>query len=195
MTLRLLRLVVLSLVGAGCASSPTSLAVVPTQAEVGEEADTATSTGIGEAVADWFGDRGRDLLDVVSLRLAIGPGLLAHARVTPWVAAGWGMLGRPESWAGGFEMKLYKVGWNGRSGGVWTERRAEAGVSVFYYCASEPGVLAGTVDVFPPESRRTFDIGAEAHLALIGAAAEVRVDEAVDFVLGLFGADIREDDD
>ena len=177
----------------GCASTP-SPAVGPAQDPADESPAADASASPAAAVGEWLADRGRDLVDVASLRVALGPGLLVHARATPWIAAGWGMLGRSEAWAGGFEMKVYRVGWSGRTGGVWTERRAEMGLSSFYYCEAEPTVLAGTIDVFPPEDRRTFDIGAELHLALVGAAAEVRPDEALDFVLGLFGVDLLDDD-
>jgi hypothetical protein len=137
--------------------------------------------------------RGLDLLDIVSARIAMGPGLLAHARATRFIAAGVGLLGKPEPW-GGFEFKKYGLGWVLREGGLWTERRAEIGISTFYYCESEPHLLGGNRATFEPESRGLFDFGGELHLFLVGAAAEVRPDEAIDFVTGLFGFDLLDDD-
>ena len=79
-------------------------------------------------------------------------------------------------------------------GGLWTERRAELGISTFYYCETEAHLLGGKRVEFEPESRGMFDFGGELHLLLVGAAAEVRPDQAIDFVLGLFGYDLLGDD-
>ena len=146
-----------------------------------------------QAALHYLAARGLDLLDIASARVAIGPGMLAHVWATRWIAAGIGSLGKPES-SGGFELKKFGLGWMLREGGLWTERRAEIGISVFYYCESEPHLLGGNRISFEPESRGLFDIGAEVHFLLIGAAAEVRPDQALDFLLGIFGIDLLDDD-
>lgn len=145
-------------------------------------------------ILDYLAARGYDLLDIASVRIAVGPGLLAHARMTRWIAAGAGYIGRAEAWGTGFEMGNYGLGWMLREGGVWTERRAEVGLFAFYYCESEPHRIGGNRETFAPECRGPFDVGAELHLALIGLAAEVRPDQAIDFVVGLLGFDPLEDD-
>ncbi len=153
----------------------------------------AASGGRGD-VGEWLSARGLDLIDLFSLRIGVGPGLLAHARVTEWIALGAGSMGRPESWAGGFELRKYGLGWCRREGGLWSERRAELGISTFYYCETDAAPLGGNRMTFPPDSRGRWDVGIEAHLALIGAAAEVRLDEILDFVVGLAGFDPSHDD-
>ena len=171
------------LLAAGCSSLGSF------QEEAGEEEEPEVST----TPLLYLENRGLDLLDIVSARIAVGPGLLAHARATRWIAAGIGALGKPEPW-GGFELKKYGLGWSLREGGLWTERRAEIGISTFYYCDTEAHLLGGNRELFEPESRGMFDIGAELHFLLVGAAAEVRPDQAIDFVVGLFGYDLLDDD-
>ncbi|MFH0944198.1 MAG: hypothetical protein V2A76_03290, partial [Planctomycetota bacterium] len=156
------------LLAAGCSSN--SSFQEETEEEVAEEAPSAPLL--------YLQNRGLDLLDIASARIAVGPGLLAHARATRWIAAGIGELGKPEPW-GGFELKKYGLGWSLREGGLWTERRAELGISTFYYCETEAHLLGGNRDTFEPESRGMFDFGAELHLLLVGAAAEVRPDQAL----------------
>ncbi|MBI4878961.1 MAG: hypothetical protein HY812_04770, partial [Planctomycetes bacterium] len=54
-------------------------------------------------------------------------------------------------------------------------------------------VLGGNRATFPPDCRGDFDFGGEVHLALAGAAAEVRPDEILDFLAGIAGFDPRGD--
>lgn len=143
----------------------------------------------------WLAERGLDLSDVVSVRLALGPGLLAHARVTRFVAIGAGELGSVAASRPGFTLDLYQLGWIKREGGLWTERRVELGLSTMYLFEAEGESLAGDRRTFGPPARRTLDVGVDLHLALIGAAADVRIDELFDFVAGVFGADPLDDDD
>lgn len=154
----------------------------------------ASAPAAGGGVGSWFRDRSLDLLDVASVRVGIGPSLLVHARATRWLAVGAGALGKPGGRVGGFAFPLHQLGTLRREGGAWTERRAEVGISVFYYFEAEATSLAGNRATFGPAARGTYDVGAELFLALIGAAAEVRPDEALDFVVGWFGLDPLGDD-
>lgn len=143
----------------------------------------------------WFAARGMDLSDIASVRVAVGPGLLAHARVTRFIAIGAGELGSVAAARQGFTLDHYQFGWIKREGGLWTERRVELGISTLYLFEAEGESLAGDRVTFGPPARRTLDVGLDLHLALIGVAAEVRVDEVFDFVAGLFGADPLDDDE
>lgn len=141
----------------------------------------------------WLAARGLDLLDVLSLRLAAGPGLLLHARATKWIAIGAGELGPTQLWEGSFALDCYELGWNLREGGLWTERRAEIGISTFYYCDAECKALGGCYDRCGPSAREPLDIGVEAHLALIGAGVDLRIVEIGDFLAGIAGFDPMQD--
>jgi hypothetical protein len=165
--------VVAALAGAGCAADP--------------DGTTAQTRG-------WFAARALDLSDVVAVRVAVGPGLLAHARVTRFVAIGAGELGSVAAGRPSFTLDHYQLGWIKREGGLWTERRVELGLSTMYSFDAEGETLAGDRVTFGPPSRHTFDVGADVHLALIGLAVDVRIDEALDFIGGLFGADLLDDD-
>ena len=153
----------------------------------------AETTG-ARVTRGWFAARGMDLLDVVSLRVGAGPGLLVHARVTPYVALGAGQIGSVTAAKPSFSMSVYELGWIKREGGLWTERRVELGLSTFYHYDVEGDLIQGNRATFSEAARGPFDVGADLHLALIGAAAEVRLDEIVDFVGGIFGADVLGDD-
>lgn len=138
--------------------------------------------------------RAQDFLDGVSMRFSVGPGLLAHARVTPYVSAGVGFLGPATSWGGGFSFPDYVLGWGLREGGLWTERRGEIGVSTFYYCEAEVLPIAGTRTQIGQAGRGPYDLGAELHLGLVGVAIDLRPEEWLDFLAGFVGNDPTGDD-
>ncbi|MBK6939706.1 MAG: hypothetical protein IPH13_05765 [Planctomycetes bacterium] len=154
----------------------------------------AQPIGVNPTPRGWFAARGMDLTDIVSIRVALGPGLLAHARITRFIALGAGELGSVAATRPGFTLDHYQFGWIKREGGLWTERRVELGVSTLYLFEAEGESLAGDRATFGPRARRPLDIGVDLHLALIGVAAEVRVDEVFDFLAGLVGADPQVDD-
>jgi hypothetical protein len=110
--------VVAALAGAGCAADP--------------DGTTAQTRG-------WFAARALDLSDVVAVRVAVGPGLLAHARVTRFVAIGAGELGSVAAGRPSFTLDHYQLGWIKREGGLWTERRVELGLSTMYSFDAEGG--------------------------------------------------------
>lgn len=135
-----------------------------------------------------------DFIDIASLRMGIGPGLLLHARATRFLAIGAGEIGPQQPWRSGFRVEVHWVGTSRREGGVWTERRAELGFSTIYYSESEGRVLRGGVDRFGSELRDDYDCGLEAYLALIGVAFDFRPIEFADFFAGWFGFDPSGDD-
>lgn len=142
----------------------------------------------------WLAARGMDLTDIASIRVALGPGLLVHARITRFIALGAGELGSVAATRPGFTLDHYQFGWIKREGGLWTERRVELGVSTLYLFEAEGETLAGDRSTFGPPARRPLDIGIDLHLALIGVAADVRIDEVFDFLAGLVSADPLDDD-
>lgn len=135
-----------------------------------------------------------DALDIFSFRVTLGPGVRAHARVTPYVQIGLGYMGPLESKGIGASVPLYKLGYLKREGGLWKEHTQEIGISTFYYYQTEGVPLGGNKVTFGIEDRRPWDVGAALHWLLVGAEAELRIDEAIDFVAGFFGVDIMKDD-
>jgi hypothetical protein len=134
-----------------------------------------------------------DVTDVVGVRVAVGPGLMARVQATEYVAIGAGSLGATLRWTSE-KFDPHFFGWNGREGGTWIELREEAGISTFWFCESSGESLAGNVTRFGCDARRVSDIGGEVHLGVVGVAAEVRVIECFDLVAGMFGADPAGDD-
>ena len=135
-----------------------------------------------------------DALDIFSFRITLGPGIRAHARVTPYVQVGLGYMGPVESKGIGTFVPLYKLGYLKREGGLWKEHTQEIGISTFYFYRTEGVPLGGNKVTFGIEDRKPWDVGAALHWLLLGAEAELRIDEIVDFVSGFFGVDIKKDD-
>ena len=136
-----------------------------------------------------------DAIDTFSFRITVGPGLRAHARVTQVFQVGLGKMGAAEASSMGYSFPLYKLGFIKREGGLWEERSHEIGISLFYFYKSLGESLGGNKTTFGVEDRGFWDIGAAFHWFLIGAEAEVRIDEGLDFVFGFFGMDFMDDDE
>lgn len=145
-------------------------------------------------VLDFLGKRGMDFLDTFSFRLSAGPGIRGHFRVTKYVQAGIGYMGPAEGKTMGHTFPVYKLGYLKREGGLWKERTAELGISLFYYYQTEGERLGGNKYNFGPEDRGPWEIGAALHWLLIGAEAEIRPLEIIDFFGGFFGHDMMDDD-
>lgn len=143
---------------------------------------------------DYLGKRGMDLLDTFSFRISAGPGIRGHARVTKFVQAGVGYMGPAEGRTMGHTFPVYKLGYLKREGGLWKERTVELGISLFYYYQTEGEHLGGNKYNFGPEDRGFWEIGAALHWLLLGAEAEIRPLEIVDFFGGIFGYDPMDDD-
>jgi hypothetical protein len=146
-------------------------------------------------ILDFLKKRGLDLMDTFSLRISAGPGIRAHARITKILQAGIGYMGPADGRTMGHTFPVYKLGFMKREGGLWKERTAEIGISLFYYYQTEGEYMGGNKTHWGPEDRGFWDIGIAAHWLLIGGEAEIRPDEIIDFVGGLlFGADPMDDD-
>ena len=143
---------------------------------------------------DYLADRGLDLLDVASLRFIVGPGLRANVRATEVLQLGAGVTGPTADPDRGFSIPAYMIGFHRRNGGLWHQRTTEGGVSLFYTYDTSGEVIKGDKLSFDEGDRGFFDVGFAAHLALLGAEAEFRLDEALDFVLGFFTVDLLDDD-
>lgn len=143
----------------------------------------------------YFLSRWYDLIDIVDLSFGAGPGFLINAHATKFFQVGFGYS------------DAYRVGFRGRSAGVWREKRLEAGVSILYYQKVKRERISGWVEnfrtdtmdldttaVYANNADRSFTgIGATIH-ALILVDVNVRPAQAADFVLGWFGIDILDDD-
>ncbi len=136
-----------------------------------------------------------DIVDAFSFRLTAGPGLRAHGRITKLLQVGIGKMGPAEAATMGGTISCYKLGFIKRQGGLWKERSQEIGISVFYYYHSIGESLGGNKTTFGEEDRGFWDIGLAFHWLLLGVEAEIRIDEAIDAAVGLFGIDLKGDDE
>lgn len=146
-------------------------------------------------VGRWFMNRWWDLIDIADFSVGVGPGFLVHVRATKLAQAigGWS-----ESW---------RVGFRGRSAGVWKEKRKEAGISLLYYQRVERERIAGwiesmraeemdldTAEVYGGDKDRSFTgVGFTVHAGIL-VDVNLRPMQAVDFVLGLMTIDVLDDD-
>ncbi len=173
---------------------PPTAPTAPTATKPVSASEPTEGPSVLDRVGGWFAARGLDLADVASVRVGVGPGLLANARVTRFVAVGAGRLGPAITNLFGFYAPCFQFGSWRREVGLWTERRVELGISTLYSIDVDPGLRAGNRVTFGADMRETFDVGAELYFALVGLAAEVRPDQAIDFAVGLFGFDPAGDD-
>lgn len=146
-----------------------------------------------ENAGDYASARVRDLVDVVSVRVGVGPGLLIRAQATRWLALGVGSIGPSNSWAR-YRLEPRFVGWKRREGGTWIEVRREVGISTFYVCEATGERLGGNIESFGVDARADDDFSAEAYALLVGLAVDFSPVEAYDFVAGLFTGDPCGDD-
>jgi len=101
----------------------------------------------------------------------------------------------------------WRVGFRGRSAGVWREKRKEAGFSLLYYQKVERERISGwienfrademdldTADIYAGDKDRSYwGVGATIHAGIL-VDLNIRPMQAVDFVLGLFTIDVLDDD-
>lgn len=164
-----------------------------------------TTASAQNVVADYFVDRGHDILDIFRIRAGApsnGEGYGAKARLTSAAQLGY------------VNFDGYYAGLNRRGIGVSHEDREEGGISFLYF--SEHTMETKTGNVFLHEStdwakirdRRLernlpywddgqgdpLGIGAEIATPILALDAGIYPVEAVDFVLGIFTIDIYEDD-
>jgi len=137
-------------------------------------------------VGDTSKDAALDLADIVTLDFSFGDGLLADAQPTKIFHLGMG-------W-----MDAVRVGLRPRAFGVWEQRQAEYGVSIFYYRDISRQAVYGTSTLFAEsmsykgfdmdhqnQTGHWLDISANAHLLLMGAEAGVSPKQTLDFGLSL----------
>ena len=145
--------------------------------------------------AHYFLSRWYDLVDIVDFSFGAGPGFLINAHATKFAQVGFGYS------------DAYRVGFRGRSAGIWREKRLEAGVSILYYQKVKRERITGwvenfrsdkmdldTAQIYANNNDRAFTgIGATLQVLLL-VDVNVRPAQAADFVLGWFGVDVLDDD-
>jgi hypothetical protein len=152
-------------------------------------------------VGDYFGDRAKDLGDVVGLDVYWGQGILAHGRATKFAQMG----------AGIFDGDILK--YRRRAAGIVDEMRSEGGVPLYYYTAYDRAVRSGTEEFLrrhedphhlarlgkaqysltDPHDRGFYEVGIDAAL-FVGLGLSVDIFQTFDFVLGWFLIDLGRDD-
>jgi hypothetical protein len=161
---------------------------------------TSKSSATGEAsvarqAGHYFLSRFYDMLDIVDFSVGAGPGFLVNVRAT-----------KLAQFVGGYS-DAYRIGFRGRSAGIWRERRKEVGVSLLYYQKVERERIAGWVESFRSDTmdldttqiyannndRAFTGIGVTIH-ALVLVDINVRPMQALDFALGWLTIDVLEDD-
>ena len=158
----------------------------------------------------WLAARGADLMDIVGVRVAVGPGLGAYVRATQYLQFGIIKKGPGErdlpSPKGGEPraVNCFVFGTIGRYGGAWFESSTEVmfpgwssrdrRLTADKGLAIDRDVIAGYVSPHGEHDmwREAFGVGA--HLILIGAEVEVRPFQLLDFLLGIGGYDPAGDD-
>lgn len=159
----------------------------------------------------YFGDRGRDLLDVVRIEVGAGTGMHVNAQATRFVqlGGGWiengGKLGLKGHQDG---LDFYK---NIRQWGVWRFRKQEINALIPLYSKSFEDPIAGETayllygyegldfpdapySIYDP-SKRPGEFGLDVHLVFFGAGIGIDPLSLADFVCGIVGIDFQQDDE
>ena len=119
----------------------------------------------------WVPNRILDLIDIFRVDVGVGPSVGAVVRVTEYAQAGYRQMA-PAS---------LRVGDFGRQMPVIVEASNEIGVSPLFKQSKDRSLCPG-------------EVGAGADLLLVGAYGGVCLDEAVDFLAGIFFIDLKDDD-
>jgi hypothetical protein len=123
-----------------------------------------------EAVCWYIPNRIVDLTDIPRLYITLGSGIGGSVRATKWLFnATW------------YDESAYCLGWSMRKPPFFSEQIRERYFGFLF-------ASAGELDRDPSE------VGLGFHFIAIGANAAVSLSEAVDFVLGFIGIDLRADD-
>lgn len=124
-----------------------------------------------------------DLVDIAYVNIGVGDGLLAEVQLTKLghVGAGWA--------------DAVNVGFRPRAVGIWSQRQAEYGLSLFYWRDINRQAVYGTSTLFAQsasykgfdldhqhETGHWLDVGVHVHALLLGVEANASPKEAVDFV-------------
>lgn len=155
--------------------------------------------------AGWFSARGADLMDVVGVRVMLGPGLGVYVRATEYAQLGAVFRGPSERTVPTPEgqairsVPCFVFGTIGRYGGAWFERASEVMLPGWSSRDDDPllidrEVVAGIVPLHGEDDRWRASFGAGVHLLLVGVEAEVRPLQVLDLLAGLVGYDPSGDD-
>lgn len=143
-----------------------------------------------EKIGIYLKDRALDFFDILQADVSAGDGWVANAHVTKWLQAGGGYMNHGLRWG------LLK-----RAAGTWSDDRVEGGVAAgfnLYWVDIERIPIWGTSTLFEHEfsyegpdylcnrDRHWSDVGAQLHMAWVGASVNFSPCEAMDFMMGLF---------
>jgi hypothetical protein len=161
-------------------------------------------------VSGWAEARGADLMDVIGLRVAVGPGLGVYARVTEVLQLGYLSMGRAELYlpspsdASLRSFPAVVFGLRGRYGGIWFESSTEIMLPGFSNRDYEVAIvrerpiqresIAGYVTPHGEYDNWEYEVGVGVHLFVLGVQAELRPFEVIDLLAGLLGYDPAGDD-
>ena len=159
----------------------------------------------------WLEARGADFMDIFGVRLAVGPGLGVYVRATEYLQLGAMYRGPSEAQLVGaadspgedsFRVRgvpCLMFGTIGRWGGMWTERSREVMVPGYSNRdAPRSPIRRESIAGIVPEDgtadnwRASFGLGLQ--VVVLGAEAEVRPLQILDFLGGLVGYDPAGDD-
>ncbi|MFH0938530.1 MAG: hypothetical protein V1899_04510 [Planctomycetota bacterium] len=155
----------------------------------------SSGRSVAAQAGHYFLSRWYDLIDVVDFSIGAGPGLLVNIHATKLAQV-----------AGGYS-DSYRVGFRGRSAGVWKEKRREIGASLLCYQKIKRERITGWVESFRSDKmdldtsavyannndRSFLGVGATVH-ALLLVDVNIRPMQAADFILGWLTIDVLEDD-
>jgi hypothetical protein len=119
----------------------------------------------------WVPNRVLDLIDVFRVDVGVGPAVGGVVRVTEYAQAGYRQM-LPAS---------LRIGDFGRQMPIVVEATNEMGISPLFIESKERNPCPG-------------EVGFGADILLVGAYGGVCVDEAVDFLAGIFFIDLKDDD-
>jgi hypothetical protein len=158
----------------------------------------------------WAEARGADLMDVIGLRVALGPGLGAYLRLTEVAQLGYLSIGEAELYLPspqGASLRAFPAvvfGLRGRYGGLWFESSTEfmlPGFSTRDYTVVnvrerpiQRESIAGYVTPNGEYDDWRYELGLGVHLIVVGIQFEVRPLQGIDFIAGLLGYDPAGDD-
>jgi hypothetical protein len=152
--------------------------------------DEGKPPSIGAKIALYPVNRIADLLDVATVNLGFGLGLHFNGHATRALQLG----------AGGSVMS--KLGLDGRRAGMFHETRGELSALFFTMERYKRTRAFGPIpeadtstarDRLYLDARRFTGVGAGVSAAIVGVEVEAKPSEAVDFLLGVFGVDLKRD--
>lgn len=136
-----------------------------------EKREESPDQSLASKILLWLPNRVLDLIDVVKLDVGVGPMVGGVVRITKYGQVGFR----------GVAPATLRAGAMGRRAPVMIERANEMGIG--------PAFLESPDRIICPG-----ELGVGLDFIFVGAYAGICVDELVDFVGGIFTADIKEDD-